>query len=312
MSAARVSAPPRMNVSSLSRQEADRLLDLDEEMFRDRFNRKPFVISHDLVKSPLFTLPRLIELSKRLPAEHVKYNAGDIPLDTALYKGPQTGLSVEETIRRIEECRSWMVLKWVQEDPDYSAVLNRCLDEVGAHTEPIDPGMCKREAFIFVTSPHSTTPYHMDPEYGFLLQIKGKKTVYILDGSILSEEELERYYSAGIDPVFTEACREKAMRFDLRPGLGLHFPVTVPHWVETHDEYSISFSITFRTTASERRSVVYDVNDTLRSRGLSPVPYGRSAFRDSAKFHAFRAARRATNLLRLQRKEGQEGKTRKG
>src|ERR1051325_4467218 len=262
MSAARVTADARMSASTIATQRADQLLEFDSEIFRAKFNRKPFIIAHDLVNHPLFTLAQLIELSKRLPAENVKYNAGDIPPATILYKGRQTGLSVEETIRRIEECRSWMVLKWVQQDPAYGAVLDRCLDEVRALSEPIDPGMCKKEAFIFVTSPSSTTPYHMDPEYSFLLQIKGTKTVYILDRSNLSEEELERYYSAGKDPIFTEACREKAMRFDLRPGLGLHFPVTVPHWVETHGEYSISFSITFRTAASERRSLVYDLNNS--------------------------------------------------
>ena len=299
MSAARISTSSGMNVSTFARQSTDQLLEMDAEIFRAKFNRKPFLIAHDLVNHPLFTLAQLIELSKRLPAENVRYNAGDIFPGTTLYEGPQTGLSIEETIRRIEECRSWMVLKWVQQDAAYSAVLDRCLDEVSAYSEPLDPGMCKREAFIFVTSPSSTTPYHMDPEYSFLLQIKGKKTVYILDGSNLSEEELERYYSAGKDPVFTEACREKAMRFDLRPGLGLHFPVTVPHWVETHDEYCISFSVTFRTAESERRSVVYDVNDSLRRRGLSPAPYGQSTLRDSVKFHAFRAARRARRLLGL-------------
>lgn len=299
MSAARVSASGRMNVSTFERRSPDHLLQLDPEVFRARFNREPFIIAHDLADNPLFALPRLIDLSKRLPAGHVKYNAGAVPIDTALYKGPQTGLSVEETIRRIEECRSWMVLKWVHEDRDYRAVLNRCLDEVQALSEPLDPGMCKREAFIFVTSPSSTTPYHLDPEYSFLLQIKGRKSIYILDRSALSEKELERYYGAGIDPAFTEACREKARRFDLEPGLGLHFPVTVPHWVENHDEYSISFSITFRTVASERRSVVYDVNDSLRRLGLAPAAYGRSALRDSAKFHAFRAARRARKVFGL-------------
>jgi hypothetical protein len=299
MSAARVPASYGMSAPARGRRPADHLLQLDPDVFRARFNREPFIVAHDLADNPLFTLPRLIDLAKRLPAGHVKYNAGAIPVHTVLYKGPRTGLSAEETIRRIEECRSWMVLKWVHQDPDYRAVLNRCLDEVQALSEPLDPGMCKREAFIFVTSPSSTTPYHLDPEYSFLLQIKGRKSVYVLDGSTLSEKELERYYAAGIDPIFTEACREKAVRFDLGPGLGLHFPVTVPHWVENHDEYSISFSITFRTAASERRSVVYDVNDSLRGLGIDPAPYGRSALRDSAKFHAFRAARRFRKMLGL-------------
>ena len=32
-----------------------------------------------------------------------------------------------------------------------------------------------REAFIFISSPNTVTPYHMDPEYNFLLQIRGTK-----------------------------------------------------------------------------------------------------------------------------------------
>src|ERR1044072_4191374 len=109
MSAARVSASSDINASKKAKQSTAKLLELEEEIFRAKFNRKPFIIAHDLVNHPLFTLAQLIELSKRLPAENVKYNAGDIPPATTLYEGPQTGLSVEETIRRIEECSSWMV-----------------------------------------------------------------------------------------------------------------------------------------------------------------------------------------------------------
>ena len=89
------------------------LLELDAATLRSNLNRRPFVIGHRLADHPLFSLPRLIELSKRLPADCVAYNSGDIPLDQGLYRGPRNGLSIEETIRRIEDCRSWMVLKFV-------------------------------------------------------------------------------------------------------------------------------------------------------------------------------------------------------
>jgi hypothetical protein len=275
------------------------MLEFDREIFRANFNRQPFIISHHLAEHPLFTLPRLVELSKRLPKDHVKYNAGNIPVTQGLYTGPQTGLSVEETIRRIKECGSWMVLKWVEQDEEYRDLMNHCLDEVQLLSDTVEPGMCKRESFIFVTSPGSITPYHLDPEHNFLLQIKGSKTLKLLPGSALSEPELEKYFGEGRDPAFNEESSRRASKFILTPGKGLHIPVTIPHWVENGNEYSVSFSITFRTPASDRRSIVYDVNNILRRRNFKPAPYGHSRLTDSAKFYAFRAARRARKLLSL-------------
>lgn len=297
MSSVTVSQASVASFRAAAKQAPGNLLDLNRETFRACFNREPFIIRHQLADHPLFTLPRLVELSKRLPESHVKYNAGNIAIGTQLYTGPQTGLSVEETIRRIQECGSWMVLKWVYKDEEYRDLLNRCLDEVQALSDPIEHGMSMREAFIFITSPLSITPYHMDPEYSFLLQIKGTKTLKVLPGSALSEQELENYFGEGRDPQFKEECKETTPSFRIAPGEGLHVPITVPHWVENGNEVSISFSITFRTPSSERRSIVYTVNRSLRKRGLKPAPFGRSALTDSAKFYSFRAIRRAKMLL---------------
>src|SRR5262245_38690537 len=85
-----------------------RLLDIDADLFRARFNRRGFLIHHHLVGHPLFELPRLVELARALPPKNVEYNAGNIPVNLDPARTPQNGLSVEETIRRIEECCSWM------------------------------------------------------------------------------------------------------------------------------------------------------------------------------------------------------------
>ncbi|MCI0489306.1 MAG: cupin-like domain-containing protein [Blastocatellia bacterium] len=285
----------------LHERGGERLLQLDAERLRSDFDRKPFVIGHALAHHPLFDLARLVELARNLPEECVEYNAGDIPVNMDPKQTPHTGLSVEETIRRIENCRSWMVLKFVEQTAEYRSLLDQCLDEVQTLTEPITPGMCRREGFIFITSPGSVTPYHLDPEHNFLLQIRGKKTVNIFDmedRSLLSEEELENRINAKHrNMVFREEFQEKAEVFELTPGMGLHFPVTAPHWVKNGDEVSISFSITFRTSASERRSCVHTFNSYMRSRGLSPRPFGRSRLRDSTKYFAFRAVRRVRRLM---------------
>jgi len=278
-----------------------RLLDIDGETFRANFNRAPFLIKHHLADHPLFSLQRLIELASRLPEEKVKYNGANISVATGLYEGPRTGLSIQETIRRIEECRSWMVINNVELDPEYRQLLDRCLDEVQFFSEPIDRGMFRREGFIFISSPLSVTPFHMDPEYNFLLQIRGKKQISIWDSrdrSVLSEIALERYFSdADRQIVFKEEYQQKASIFELTPGAGLHFPVVAPHWVRNGDEVSVSFSVTFRTPASERRRTVYCANANLRGRGLNPAPPGESAFRDLAKFYTFRARNVIKRLL---------------
>lgn len=270
---------------------------IDGAMFREAFNRRPFVITHRLSDHALFTLPRLVELARSLPEDRVEYNSGKLPVSVDRGMTPRNGLSVEETIRRIEHCQSWMALKNVEQDGEYGALLARALAQVAEHSEPIYPGMCHAEAFIFVSSPGSITPYHIDPEYNFLLQIRGSKFVHMLDGSrpdVLSEEELEEFYVAGAtrNLTYREDLRQQEWVTRLDPGQALHFPLTFPHWVENGPEVSISFSITFRADASNRREVLYRINHRLRRLGLKPRPVG-DAWSDTLKYGVFDVARRA-------------------
>lgn len=116
----------------------------------------------------------------------------------------------------------------------------------------------------------------------------------------LSEIALERYFSdADKHIVFKEEYQRKASVFELTPGTGLHFPVVAPHWVRNGDDVSVSFSITFRTPASERQRIVYCANAGLRKRGLNPTPQGASALRDLAKYYAFRGRIGIKSLLNL-------------
>jgi hypothetical protein len=282
----------------MSGPEPEQWLDIDSETFRDCFDDRPFLIGHYLADHPLFALPRLIELSRTLPAEHVEYNAGDLPISLDPHLTPRNGLSVEETIRRIEDCRSWLVLKYVEQDPEYGDLLDECLEEVAAHSEPLRPGMCLPQAFIFITSPLSVTPYHMDPEHNFLLQIRGAKHMTVFARSVVSAQELERFYGGSHRNMeFREEYHECSWPFELTPGRGLHVPVTAPHYVKNGDAVSISFSITFRTPDLERIGAIHRLNGVLRQRGLSPSPIGEAPWRDSLKYQTFRLWRKARQLV---------------
>ncbi|MGN6107038.1 MAG: cupin-like domain-containing protein [Kofleriaceae bacterium] len=271
------------------------LVELDPSRFASDFNRRPFAVRHALADHPAFSLERLVELARRLPPEVVEYNAGDLPLTQDPKRTPHNGLSIEETIQRIHECRSWMVLKRVEIDPEYNRVLDDCLDVVA----PLAPGMRTRRAFVFISSPGSVTPYHIDHEYNFLLQIRGQKSMSLFDPAVLSEQEIERFYRGEHrNLVLSEARAHEARTFELRPGDGVHVPVNAPHYVVNGPEASVSFSITFRTPEGDRRSAVYQVNDRLRSLGLSPRPVGSAPLVDRAKYLGYALYDRAKRRLR--------------
>lgn len=268
------------------------VLELDPQMIRSCLNRKPFLIGHRLASHAAFSLQRLVELSRKLPPNDVEYYDGNMTVDLDPKTYRKTNLSIPETIRRIEECGSWMVLKWVERDPEYKALLDACLDEVRVFSESVAPSMRQREAFIFISSPNTVTPYHMDLEYNFLLQIRGTKMFYVFDRACASEEDREQKFSGGHRNLqFKEEYQKTAYAFDLKPGLGVHVPVAAPHWIKNGNAVSVSFSITFRAPESDRESFIYRVNAHMRKFGINPTPVHQSPVIDAIKFNSLQTIR---------------------
>jgi hypothetical protein len=270
------------------------VIQLDKDVCAAYFDKKPFHVAHGLQSHKLFALPRLMELARTLPEAFVEYNGGNLPVGVTAAQTPRNGLSPEETVRRIAENGSWMVLKRVEQSPEYGELLDACLDGVAAQAGRTLPRMLKREGFIFLSSPNAVTPFHLDPEHNFLLQVSGTKTVNMWDRDdrfVLPDQELETFYSAFVhrNLPWRDVFQTTAWQVGLKPGQGLHFPVAVPHWVKNGPEVSISFSITFRSQSSESRELIYRANARLRKLGLSPRPPGQSLLLDQTKRTAFAA-----------------------
>jgi len=269
-------------------------LDVDAQELLRLFDREPFLISHSLADHPLLQLSRLIELARTLPEDSVEYNSGELAIGQTPALTPRNGLSIEETLRQIETCGSWMVLKNVQQDPAYSRLLDDCLDRMQPLIERVAPGMCRRRAFVFVSSPGATTPYHVDYEHNFLLHLRGDKRMTVWDGedrSVMAEIERERMVAGGHRNLpYRDEFAGKGKTFELRPGMGLHVPLSSPHYVKVGGQVSISFSVTFLSAPGERVRALHETNAFLRRHGLSPRQVGTSRTRDALKFLAYRAA----------------------
>jgi hypothetical protein len=272
----------------------------DLDRLRDYYPERPGKLSHQLLDHPLLTLEALVELGKRLPRSQVEYNAGNLPYGVDPEEVGHTGLSVEETIRRIEDCGSWMVLKHVDDDPAYKALLEECLGELAPVIEAVSGRLLTKVGFIFVSSPNAVTPFHLDPEHNVLLQIRGSKTMMIVPGDpdVVPDEKHEAYHVGGHRNVpWHDDYEARGHKFELTPGDAVHVPLMWPHWVKNGPEPSVSFSITWKSNWVYQEADARGLNHVLRTAGLkpsAPAPFPRS---NAGKAYAFRAIRKAKRVV---------------
>lgn len=257
----------------------------------------PARLRHHLTNHPLFEMERLTALARALPASSIEYNSGDLPIGQDPSKTPMNGLTPEETVRRIAENQSWIVLKNIEQDADYAALLEGCLAEIRPAAGAATGKMHKREGFIFVSSPGSVTPFHMDPEHNILLQAQGSKSFMIFPSTsdaIVSEEAHEAFHRSGghRNLLYKDEFEKLAERIELAPGDALYVPVKSPHWVKAGPDVSISLSITWRSKASDAEAQLRRVNGWLRAKGMRPPKPGAAPWRDKAAVLAARVAGR--------------------
>lgn len=255
-------------------------------------------VEHALDRHALLQFDSLIELSRRLEArKQVRSHTDAARAGTPFHSAPNlhpNARSAAETLAAIERAGAWTSLLNVQTDEVYRTLVDQALDDVRPRLESRDPGMSYRGGWIFVTSPRAVTPFHIDHEHNFILQIHGRKRVYVWDPrdrSVVSELGLELFHAKhSRDMVrWSEELRAKARVFDFEPGMGAYMPSTTPHMVENGDGASVTVSFTYYTRATRRRALVYRGHHLLRRFGLAPAPVGTSAWRDGALHALMRA-----------------------
>ncbi len=270
--------------------------------FRGIYPEQPARITHRLVGHPMFELEALMALAQRMRPVDVEYNRGDLPVGVDPAAVPGNGLGVAETIRRIEECGSWMVLKFIEQDAVYRELLHATLAELADVVKPVTGDMLKMEGFIFISSPGAVTPFHFDPEHNILLQLRGRKTMTVFpagDEEVASGALHEAFHNGGHRNLpWADDFAPKGQAFDLSPGEAIYVPVKAPHWVKNGPEPSISFSITWRSEWSYREEQAHALNRLLRRAGLNPAMPERFPHQNLVKSVAYRAVAKAARAVK--------------
>jgi hypothetical protein len=269
-----------------------RSLEANPAQFARDFNVKSFLFRHSLGGNPLFKLPRLQVLAERM------LERGALQKFVAL-GGQATGgmkfadmrpqAKLADTVGRLEDGGSWLKLSSVNViDSEYDNLLHALLRDIEELSgAPLRQHITWASMTIFMASRGIVTPYHIDHESNFLLQISGRKQITLFDPAdrvLLTEDEIERFYRGDIEAAqYRPELQSRGSVYELEPGAAVHHPPLAPHWVKNGDNVSISVSVGFCLRSLDLRARVYQVNHLLRRFGLRPTPPGQSGLRDRMK-----------------------------
>jgi hypothetical protein len=262
--------------------------------FRPDFNKKSFTFDHNLKGHPLLTLPKLTELAEYLLKKEgpgtLRWKDSTTPVDARWEQLPpaQQMKSVTEAIANLDKSGSWVVLYRVQNHPEYNAILQQALDDIEEMIgRPLRPEITWADSYIFMASPQALTPYHIDHETAFLMQVHGDRKAYLwdqTDRSVLSEQELEDYYMGNLGAgSYRQENLPKAHVHAMDAGKGVHHPVLAPHYYQNGDDYSIAIGVHLCLRDVDQMGRAYQANSFLRKLGMKPTPVGVDPAKDKKK-----------------------------
>jgi Cupin-like domain len=274
-------------------------LELDDAALSEHYNRMPFGFEHNLHQLDLFSAESLRSVCHAYAAHPEDYAVSQsAPHPGAVfYSVPCSPLKPHEAYDRLEPGSGKILLKRLEKyDRRFRDLLHELLNQVKERMPQPNSlnELVRLESSIFVSSSWSTTPFHFDPEVNFFSQIEGEKIYHLYAPSALEEEEVEPLYVRAVVDIgqVDLGRRDQSSEhvFTLQPGTGVHQPQDAPHWVETTNARSVSYTFVYETREAHNRARVRSFNHYLRRLHIDPMQPGNSPVRDAMKAAAMAAA----------------------
>ncbi len=274
-------------------------------------DRAPFKFHHQLMGHPALELENLARVIPSLPDEYVKYSKGlmrngdDFENCNVQHRSQ---MSLAQTIECMRTSDSYVMVRSPQIHESFQPVFRDLSGDVEHLLRQMfgqrDRLLIKPQLYLFIASPGSHTPFHIDRNSTMLLQFRGSKQVVLFpqwERQVVTDEAREAYAAYDNTKLpWSEEREAFGQRFDFEPGEGLHIPFIAGHYVQNgDDDVSISMSIIFNTPESQAQLDALQFNHKVRGLGLTPSPVGRSAGRDHLKSFLWRARRKVRHTLHL-------------
>jgi Cupin-like domain len=285
--------------------------------FDDRFaptglDREPFLFGHTLLGHPALSVENLARVIPSLPKSHVYHSNGRLTegdnLDSAhLDHAPEA--SLEATMEDLRNTDAYIMVRQPEQHASFQPLHAELKSDVDQFIRKAGLGGVAEDTmlYLFIASPNSVTPFHIDRYSTFLMQFRGSKEVTVFppwDNRVVEDEDTEQFFAnTGRRPPWRPEAAALGTSFGFSPGQTLHIPFTAGHHVRNGpDDVSISLSIIFNTEQTRQliRAMLFNHHSRrlLRRVGLQPRRVAMDAGGVGAKAGVWTAGRRVAGLFR--------------
>lgn len=250
----------------------------------DTLDRSASLFHHRLMGDPALSLQNLARVIPRLPADQVFHSHGQLDLRDDLDRAHldhRPAQRLAAALEQLRESNAYIMVREPEHHPSFMPLLRQLTDDVARMARAADvPGrLGDIKLYLFIASPNSVTPFHIDRYSTFLLQFRGSKQVCVFppwDERVVDDEDAEHFFArTGRRPVWRAQAEALGTSFQFAPGQALHIPFAAGHHVRNGSEdVSISLSIIFNTAPTRRlmRALAFNhhARPWLRSLGITP------------------------------------------
>ena len=287
----------------------DRIFGTWDETHSELWGHQPIRLAHDMHTHPAFAMDELAKLIESYPREHYSLvKTGAKGASRVWREGDIGKLSGRQVIEAISRGGLWLNLRNVTAvDRRYRDLVDRMFAEIAAHVPGFEAP--KHQAGILISSPDAQVYYHADLPGQGLIQLAGRKRVYVYPNTppFIRPEHFEdiALFDVEVDIPYADWYDRHAEVIDLEPGQMLNWPLNAPHRVENLGTLNISMTVSYVNDDIRRAEIVNLANGLLRhrfgwqpkSRSLRGPSYFAKAvmqklLRDSRWVKRERAARR--------------------
>ncbi len=243
-------------------------------------DRVGFLFDHRLVDHPALSLDVLADVLPSLPSNQVFHSSGRLAntdnFDRA-HLDHRPAVDLETALEQLLTTDGYIMVRRPETHaafkPLFAALHAEVSQLVSAAGIPraIDDAML----YLFIASPNSVTPFHIDRYSTFLMQCRGSKVVTVYspwDVRVVDDQDTEHFFAnTGRRPVWRPETETLGQPFEFRPGQALHIPFAAGHHVRNGSEdVSISLSIIFKTARTRQLMRAMLFNHYIRA-AMAPL-----------------------------------------
>jgi hypothetical protein len=246
-----------------------------DETHSQLWSHQPVRLEHEMHRSPAFSMDELAKLIENYPREHYSLVKTGARGSSRVWREGDIGdLSGRQVVEAISRGGLWLNLRNVTSvDRRYRELVDQMFAEVAAHVPGFDAPT--HQAGILISSPDAQVYYHADLPGRGLVQISGRKRVYLYPNTppFVRPEHLEdiALFDVEVDIPYEPWYDKHARVIDLEPGQMLNWPLNAPHRVENLGTVNISMTVSYVSQDIRRAEIVNLANGMLRHRfGYAP------------------------------------------